>query len=56
MKRKLTLAVLMILAFYGTNKAAHHLLPRWIDIAIGFPLSMYLLYRAGLWYLSKPEK
>ena len=54
MKRKLILAALMILAFYGTNKVAHFLLPKWIDIAVGFPLSMYLLYRVGLWYVSVP--
>ena len=31
--------------FYGVNNMSHKILPKWIDILIGFPLSMYLIYK-----------
>ena len=44
--------VCIVLCFYGTNHLAHYLLPKWIDMLVGFPLSIYLMYRVSLYYIN----
>ena len=52
-RREFVFLALLIFSFYGTNKAAQLLLPRFFDIAVGLPLSMYFIYKSGRWYISK---
>ena len=40
--------VYVLFCFYGINWLALYLLPKWVDVLIGFPLSMYFLYKAVL--------
>jgi len=37
---------LMYTSFVGINHIAHMLLPKWIDILIGLPLSMYIISKS----------
>lgn len=55
-KQKLAYAILTTCAFYGIPKLAFWLLPKWIDILVGFPLMIYVVYRVALSYLEKQEK
>ena len=46
--------IYVLFCFYGINWLASYLLPKWVDILIGFPLSMYLIYK-GMLYFNNVE-
>lgn len=46
MKDIIVIALIYIFYFYGLNHLFHLLLPKWLDMIIGFPLSIYLMYEA----------
>lgn len=48
--RGLVFAAISFTIFYGVNWTAHHFLPKWVDILIGFPLSIYLIFKAAMLY------
>lgn len=52
MNKKITYTVLIFITFYGVNILSHHILPKWWDIIIGFPLSLYLIYKLILNYIK----
>jgi hypothetical protein len=54
LKFKIFFVIYILLSFYGVNWLASYLLPKWIDILIGFPLSMYLIYK-GMIYFNNIE-
>jgi len=39
--------------FYGINWAAHHFLPKWVDMIVGFPLSMLAIYWGMIFFSRK---
>ena len=50
MKRKIlfldVISILVVLfLFHGVNYIAFLILPKWVDVIIGFPLSIYLIYK-----------
>jgi hypothetical protein len=52
-KKQVALIVYMVVCFYGINWIAHHFLPKWIDILVGFTLSIYAIYKGCLFYLNR---
>lgn len=42
--------IYILLCFYGVAWLASYLLPKWVDIIIGFPLSMYLIYKGSIYF------
>ena len=40
----LLLTALVVVPFYVINKAAHAWLPKWVDILVGFPVSLFVMY------------
>ena len=44
---------LMYTSFVGTNHMAHMLLPKWIDILIGLPLSIYIISKSLIIFHNK---
>lgn len=52
-KKHIVFTIYVFACFYGINWIAHHFLPKWIDILVGFPLSVYAIYRGSLFYLDR---
>jgi hypothetical protein len=44
--------VYILFCFYGINWLSSYLLPKWVDIMIGFPLSMYLIYKGTVYFAN----
>jgi hypothetical protein len=49
-KIKLAYSICTAFCFYGTNLIAHAVLPKWIDIIVGLPLSIFFMYKIILYY------
>ena len=52
-KKHILFTLYVFVCFYGVNWLSHHFLPKWWDILTVFPLSVYLLYRGGLFYVNR---
>jgi hypothetical protein len=44
------LSTLAILFFFSVNYVCHRILPKWIDVIVGYPLSFWLIFRGTLLY------
>lgn len=52
MKRGIVIALIYIFYFYGLNHLFHMMLPKYWDVLVGFPLSIYLMWEALEVYAS----
>lgn len=50
---KIIFVIYTFVCFYGANWVAHFILPKWIDIMIGFPLSLFLIYKGAVFILMR---
>jgi hypothetical protein len=55
-KKHLLLFIYLAVCFYGINALARVLLPEGIDILVGFPVSVFVMYLGTVYYLEKFAK
>ncbi len=48
--------ICMLFCFLGINWMSSYFLLKWIDVLIGFPLSMYLIYKVAISFNSNLKK
>lgn len=52
-KKHIIFSLYVFACFYGTNWVAHCFLPKWIDLLVGLPASMFLIYKGIIFYLNR---
>jgi hypothetical protein len=55
LSKAIILALLIYSIFIGINILAGFLLPKYIDILVGFTVSMFICYRLIMYFVNKIE-
>lgn len=54
--RKAIFVIYVFFCFYGVPRIAAYLLPKWVGILIGVPLSFFLIYKGAIFYMDLDER